>query len=168
MSACGAHPIALSGALSGLLEGAKHWNRAELERQKDEDFCFEWDCVAREDVLREEFVEKNFEWTEAAYNGDWEKLFRLALHDPVVYSPTLLINTTRLQRTESITSGHGRPLSGFTALHQAAWHGTRVEVVQGLLDLGAYRKFTHSAIQVPPHSYSRMDADYMWKESPRR
>jgi hypothetical protein len=144
MSVCGVQSTAISAALSGMLEEAKRWNEADLERQQ-EDYCccFKWDCVAHEAVLRKEIVEKRSEWTEAAYYFDWEKLFRLALQDPFIHSPTNLINTTRLQKTENITSGDGRPLSGFTALHQAAWYGAPVEVVQGLLNLGAYRTFTH-------------------------
>jgi len=144
MSAHGAQSTTISAALSDMLEEARRWNIEDLERQK-EDYHFEWDCVVHEAVLRRDLVEARSEWTEAAYHFDWEKLFRLALHSvwPYIDSPTKLINTTRLQRTKSITSGNGRPLSGFTALHQAAWHGAPVEVVQGLLDLGAYRTFTH-------------------------
>lgn len=142
MSVRGAQSTAISAALSGMLEEAKRWNKADLERQNGDHFyCFKWDCVAHETVLRKGIVEKRSEWTEAAYHFDWEKLFGLALQDSC---PTTLINTTRLQRTENITSGNGRPLSGFTALHQAAWQGAPVEVVQGLLDLGAYSTFTHT------------------------
>lgn len=169
MSAHDAHSTSISAALSSLLEEAKRWNKADQERRhKNEWNRFEWDCVTREDALRDDFVKQRSEWTEAAYSGDWEKLFRLAYQAQFPSSPTKLINTTRLQRTKNITSGGERPLSGFTALHQAAWHGAPVEVVQGLIDLGAYRTFTYSAIRYTSHSYSRMDADHRWKESPPR
>ena len=160
MSVSDARSTTISAALSGMLEEARRWKRADLERQKEDEYhCFEWDCVTHEAILREEIVEERSKWTEAAHNGDWEKLFRLALQPPD--SPTALTNTSRLQRTENITSGNGRPLSGFTALHQAAWHGAPVEVVQGLLDIGAYRAYAHTFYYTNViHSYFRMDADY--------
>jgi len=169
MSVHDAHSTPISAALSSLLEEAGRWHEAHLERQKKAEWCrFEWDCVTWEGVQRSDFAKQRSEWTEAAYVGDWEKLFCLATQVPRPYSPSDLTNTTRLQRTNNITSGNVRPLSGFTALHQAAWHGAPVEVVQGLLDLGAYRTFTYSAIRSTSHSYSRMDTDHRWKESPPR
>lgn len=141
MSVHDAHPTPVSAALSSMLKEAQRWRKADLERQQDEWYRFEWDCVTREDVLRDDWVKERLEWTEAAYIGDWEKLFRLACQGEAPFGdrPTKLINTTRLQKAKNITSGNGRPLSGFTALHQAAWHGAPLEVVQGLLDWGAYR-----------------------------
>lgn len=145
---------------NALFQAAKRWHEEDLERQKGAKwYIFEWDCVAWEDDLSEKAVEERSEWTEAAYVGDWEKLFRLAIERAL----PRLINSTRLQRTKFITSGNGRPLSGFTALHQAAWHGAPVEVVRGLLDLGAYRASTYSAIQNLSHSHPRMDANYRRK-----
>jgi hypothetical protein len=152
-----------------MLEDAKRWNGVDLQQQKgDEYYCFKWDCATQEATLRPGIVERRSKWTEAAYIGDWEMVFRLAFQDIHKCGPTDLVNTTRLQKAENITSSCVRPLSGFTALHQAAWHGAPVEVVQGLLDLGAYRTLTHPTVRRSPHSYYRMDADCRWKESPPR
>jgi len=85
-------------------------------------------------------------WTNAAYKGNWDALFRIAVR----YEQDMgrFANSSRLHPRFDATSGNpfvGK-LSGYTALHQAAWHGAPVEIVQGLIELGASRVFILSSL----------------------
>lgn len=75
-------------------------------------------------LLKAEFVARLHDLADAAKAGDWPDVFRLLGGDLRSEGP----NVWRLG---------GR--SGFTPLHQAAWHGASAEVVDGLLALGAWR-----------------------------
>lgn len=61
-----------------------------------------------------------------AYAGDWERVLRLIEDDS----------------TRAVTPNRWRPDSEamYTPLHQAAWHGAPLDVVQRLVELGAWRR----------------------------
>ncbi|MCJ1254365.1 hypothetical protein MMC24_002180 [Lignoscripta atroalba] len=68
----------------------------------------------------------------ASYCGDWWRVFNL-IDQAMVHYKEIWVNCIRMTRSpEQIPSG-------YTALHQAAYHGASVELVQKLLDLGAWR-----------------------------
>ena len=73
------------------------------------------------------------DWADLAYKGDWEGLLSTGLTSPG------LVNSRRLQKEIGPGGVQRRPSAGFTALHQAAWHGAPVEIVQALINLGARR-----------------------------
>jgi hypothetical protein len=91
-----------------------------------------WDCVAVESSSTNSWAMMLNKWADLAYQGDWEELLRMAIETPD------LINSRRLQKRIG-PGAQGRPPAGYTALHQAAWHGVPVEIVQALINLGAHR-----------------------------
>jgi len=113
-----------------------------VEKQQEKDpylSSVDWDCVLEPGIYREERDAELNEWTNAAYKGNWDALFRIAVR----YEQDMgrFANSSRLHPRFDATSGNpfvGK-LSGYTALHQAAWHGAPVEIVQGLIELGASR-----------------------------
>jgi len=90
-----------------------------------------WDCVTLESSFTNIWASMLNKWADLAYQGDWEGLLRM--ETPV------LINSRRLQKQIGSGVAQGRPPGGYTALHQAAWHGAPVEIVQALINLGARR-----------------------------
>lgn len=92
-----------------------------------------WDCVALEHLPTTNWAKALNEWADLAYKGDWEGLLRTGLER------STLINSRRLQKQIGPGGTQRRPSAGFTALHQAAWHGAPVEIVQALINLGAHR-----------------------------
>lgn len=83
-----------------------------------------WDGVTRRSTLRDEVVAHRDRIADAARDGDWPTVFGVLDK----YAHWVDVNSARLE---------GR--SGYTPLHQAAWHGTPVETVERLLALGAWR-----------------------------
>ena len=80
---------------------------------------------------------------DAAYNGNWHALLSIAVRPGYDFVTRDVANSTRL-RPEPDANGQNalewKP-SGYTALHQAAWWGAPIEVVRGLIELGASRAF---------------------------
>ena len=89
-----------------------------------------WDCIALESSSTNHWAKTLNKWADLAYQGDWEGLLSVGLESPV------LINSRRLQKRIGVPA---RPSAGYTALHQAAWHGASAEIVQALVNLGAHR-----------------------------
>ena len=94
-----------------------------------------WDCVAFESTRTNGWDSAQSKWADLAYQGDWEELLRMAIETPG------LINSRRLQKRIAPGSAQVRSPAGYTALHQAAWHGAPVEIVQALINLGAHRTY---------------------------
>ena len=94
-----------------------------------------WGCVVFESAFTDGTVKALARWADLAYKGDWEELLRMGLESPG------LIDSRRLQKEIGPGGAHSRPLAGYTALHQAAWHGAPVEIVQALINLGAHRAY---------------------------
>lgn len=84
-----------------------------------------WDGITRVDSLQKEAVDVRAAVADASKVYDWPRVLKLIADDKN------LINTCRL---------NGK--SFFTPLHQAAHGGATIEIVQRLIDLGAWR--THS------------------------
>lgn len=73
---------------------------------------------------------------DAAYHGNWDALFKIAVRSKSDFAIGRFANSTRLRPKSN--DGNWKP-SGYTALHQAAWYGAPVEIVQGIAELGASR-----------------------------
>jgi hypothetical protein len=85
-----------------------------------------WSAVGRRDKYRDEIVAALDRVADRARAGDWDGLLAV-LQAPGDSGPEP-VNTPRVGST-----------SGFASLHQAAWHGADRDVVERLLDLGAWR-----------------------------
>lgn len=70
------------------------------------------------------------------------------IEDAMGTETPFLINSRRLQKRIGAGGAQSRPSAGYTALHQAAWHGARVEVVQALINLGTHRTYPISTIHL--------------------
>ncbi|RYP42268.1 hypothetical protein DL767_000432 [Monosporascus sp. MG133] len=70
---------------------------------------------------------------DAAWGGDWDRVMALLDHSRQEYKQ-IWANCQRIYNANET----GKVPSGFTLLHQAAWHGNK-EVVQNLLSNGAWR-----------------------------
>ncbi|MFI2206404.1 ankyrin repeat domain-containing protein [Streptomyces sp. NPDC020192] len=81
-----------------------------------------WDGVTRRSSLKDTYAAQRDRLADAARDGDWRTVFA------VLGEHRDWINTARLE---------GR--SGYTPLHQAAWHGVPAETVERLLAAGAWR-----------------------------
>ena len=116
--------------LADMIEATKEYkdNTASARSQT-------WDCVVLESTLTNDRVSVQNKLADLAYQGDWEELLRMAIETP------RLINSRRLQKKIAPGGAQGRPPAGYTALHQAAWHGAPVEIVQALINLGAHRMY---------------------------
>ncbi|MGG5171049.1 hypothetical protein ACQR35_02570 [Pseudarthrobacter sp. J1738] len=88
----------------------------------------EWPGVLDPERLNASLVETNFRVSDAARVGKWDEVFRLLDSDSFVH-----VNQWRV--------GGG---SWFTPLHQAAWHGAPVVIVNRLLRLGAWRSLRNA------------------------
>jgi hypothetical protein len=73
-------------------------------------------------LLKDEVVARNHHLADAAKAGRWPEVFE------VLDLPWVSVHQWRLGGT-----------SWFTPLHQAAWHGASLSVVEGLLERGALR-----------------------------
>ncbi|MGW4380356.1 ankyrin repeat domain-containing protein [Kitasatospora sp. NPDC004531] len=82
----------------------------------------EWDCVAERREFREWELAERDGVSDAAYRGDWPAVLAAAAASP---------RAANQRRTG------GR--SGWTPLHQAAWHGAPPGVVRQLVEAGAWR-----------------------------
>ncbi|MFJ5029813.1 ankyrin repeat domain-containing protein [Streptomyces sp. NPDC088560] len=81
-----------------------------------------WDGVTRRSSLKDEYAALRDRLADAARDGHWHNVLALLGENRD------WVNTARLE---------GR--SGFTPLHQAAWHGASAETVERLLEAGAWR-----------------------------
>ncbi|MEO0539195.1 MAG: ankyrin repeat domain-containing protein [Cyanobacteria bacterium P01_A01_bin.123] len=88
----------------------------------------EWEGVTAPQVYREDTVTERHQLADAARDYSWPRLLELLAENPS------WVNTTRL-------GGQ----SGFTPLHQAAHGNAPVDVVQKLLELGAWRTLPTSS-----------------------
>ncbi|MFG2295905.1 ankyrin repeat domain-containing protein [Streptomyces sp. NPDC048603] len=82
----------------------------------------DWDGVTTADVYADDTVRKRGRLADAARDGRWEQVLELLAEDPE------RVNSTRIGGA-----------SGYSPLHQAAWHGAGPEVTGRLVDLGAWR-----------------------------
>ena len=90
----------------------------------------EWDGVTLRTACAPQEVAQRDQIAIAARNGDWPQLFALL--------DTRYVNRAPVGSTD-----------GIAPLHHAAWHGAPVEVVQRLIDLGAWRLLRTTAGQTP-------------------
>lgn len=86
-----------------------------------------WSSPASRDQYKDTVVADLDRTADLARTGNWDALLEL-LEAPREFGRVDLVNTPRVAST-----------SGFTSLHQAAWHGAGREVVGRLLALGAWR-----------------------------
>lgn len=82
----------------------------------------QWECVTSKDVYKASHVLERDELADSARNYDWKRMIEILEKDPS------LINMTRLDGS-----------TGRTPLHQSAHGGAPAEIVQKLLNLGAWR-----------------------------
>jgi hypothetical protein len=88
---------------------------------------------------------------DAAYMGDWGTLLKVTR-----FAIRRFANCTRL-RPNPDSKTPWRP-SSYTALHQAAWHGAPIEIVQGLIELGSSRQ---CILSLPSSDFTLL-FDYRW------
>ena len=81
-----------------------------------------WDGVTQRSSFSDWVVEARDRLAEAAKAGEWPVVFGVLAKEP-----------------GWVNSGRICGSSGFAQLHQAAWHGADPDVVDRLLDLGAWR-----------------------------
>ncbi|MGW0633315.1 hypothetical protein [Streptomyces sp. NPDC002758] len=81
-----------------------------------------WDGVTRRSTLKPQFAAQRDQLADAARDGNWRTVFDILDKTPD------WANSARLE---------GR--SGYTPLHQAAWHGASAETIRHLLNYGAWR-----------------------------
>ncbi len=81
-----------------------------------------WDGVTLRSSFSEQVVQARDRLANAARSGDWATVFDVLADEPG------WVNSGRI----------GGP-SRYTPLHQAAWHGANPDVIDRLLDLGAWR-----------------------------
>lgn len=86
-----------------------------------------WDGITTSEVIREDAVEVRHKLADAAKEFDWEKTLEILNNYPE------LINTTRPD---------GKSL--YTPLHQAAYGNAPVNIIQKMLDIGAWRTLRNS------------------------
>lgn len=121
-----------------------------------------WNGALDADAWKEPAAEASHRLADAAKVGDWEVVLRMVGDGRSTY-PT--VNSWRAGGT-----------SWYAPLHQAAWHGASIEVVDQLLDLGAWRMLPtadgrtaydiavekghgHLAAALEPRTGHRFDAD---------
>jgi hypothetical protein len=134
-----------------------------LPKREEKPFVVEFDCVVQAGIYRslDRDKEQNectatfltiwFElspdflcrWSDAAYEGRWDDLFRIALRSKWDFGIGRYANSFPLCASETEAGIGNEPARKhhYAALHQAVWHGAPVEIVQGLIDLGASRRF---------------------------
>ncbi|MFO7249415.1 MAG: ankyrin repeat domain-containing protein [Actinomycetes bacterium] len=87
-----------------------------------------WDGVTRRETYKEHALQVRDRLADAARDGDWAAVFAVLDEHPE------WINGSRVGGT-----------SGYTPLHQAAWHGAAAEVVERLVAMGAWRTLRTAA-----------------------
>lgn len=85
----------------------------------------EWIAAHDRDEYKDDFLAAADAVADAARDGRWDALF------------TALESSWMSASSPNVWRPGGA--SGFTPLHQAAWHGAPVDVVERLVDLGAWR-----------------------------
>ncbi|YCK42257.1 hypothetical protein ACNF49_51925 [Actinomadura sp. ATCC 39365] len=88
----------------------------------DQDKASTWDGVTLRSTYKDRLVEGRDELADAARDGAWSTVFELLEEHPD------WVNVGRVGGT-----------SGYTPLHQAAWHGADADVVHRLTARGAWR-----------------------------
>ena len=81
-----------------------------------------WDGVTQIRTLTDEADRTRHALADAAKSGDWQRVFELLS-----------------EHREWINSTRPGGSAWYASLHQAAWHGAPITVVQQLLDSGAWR-----------------------------
>ncbi len=79
------------------------------------------------------YYQKRHELANAVYAGEWDHAFQLLAQAKTLYGQSW-VNCIRFR-----TSDLDREPSGYTPLHQAAYFGAPIEVVQKFVELGAWR-----------------------------
>jgi hypothetical protein len=90
--------------------------------------------LKQDQTLEMPYFRDRHDLSDSAYFGEWDCLLT---HNLVTGNGAYnqnWINTSRIMKTDD-----WHELSGFTPLHQAAWHGTSTLVVEKLILLGAWR-----------------------------
>ncbi|KAL9116920.1 MAG: hypothetical protein Q9187_006550 [Circinaria calcarea] len=98
--------------------------------------------------LNRQYVRDRARFADAAYAGDWPTVLSSVRTYSGIYGQPW-VNCTRM------SSSPDNELSGFTALHHAAYHGAPVEVVRQLVAMGAWR--TARAVRVPRQDMTPLD-----------
>ncbi|PVG00201.1 hypothetical protein CPB86DRAFT_782801 [Serendipita vermifera] len=96
----------------------------------------EWDCITREDEVKSEYAKARKKWADAAHQGDWDQVFKMI--DEFSYDSRALANATRLLPKGVRPDPSKRP-SGYTVLHQAAFHNASEDIAKALIALGCSR-----------------------------
>jgi len=91
-------------------------------RRDDQPANIVWEIGASRDEYYRDYVQRRDALADAARGADWDTVLHLLTKD------RNWINAQRIGST-----------SGYAPLHQAAWHGADRDVVQQLLDAGAWR-----------------------------
>jgi hypothetical protein len=52
---------------------------SRAERFNQGEITIEWDCITREDELRDEWAKERRKWADAAYRGDWDQIFQVII-----------------------------------------------------------------------------------------
>lgn len=96
-----------------------------------------WDVCTREEQVRPSHAAERKEWSDAAYEGNWVKIFEICASES--YDMSRFANVTRLL-PRSVMFDPTRSPSGYTVLHQAAYMRAPDDVVQALIALGCFRQ----------------------------
>lgn len=102
----------------------------------------DWDGVAERGVYKDAHQAELDRLSDAAHQGDWATVLAAVAKTPA------LANTRRIG---------GR--SGWTPLHQAAWHNAPAEVVRQLVDAGAWRTLRSTDGERPADVAARLGHD---------
>ncbi|KAG8831481.1 hypothetical protein FRC17_003100 [Serendipita sp. 399] len=109
----------------------------ERSSERSSDGVYEWDCVDCETEFYQEEVKERKKWSKAAYLGDWDEIFAILAESSGRMER--FANRRRLYSKRELKDDPDRR-SGYTVLHQAAYHNTPQEVVEALIALGCYRQ----------------------------
>ena len=119
-----------------------------------------WDGITRPESVDSEYRKIREQLADAAYARNWETVLHLLGENPT------MVNATRL-------GGSSR----YTPLHQAAYHGAPIDVVENLLNLGAWRTLRNKDGQRPvdlarvknhAHLYRILEPVYHWEISSQK
>ncbi|MFJ9916843.1 hypothetical protein [Actinacidiphila glaucinigra] len=98
-----------------------------------------WDAARDRGMLHEDEAARRDELADAARNGNWPRVMNIVYRKPNAWPDTQgWANAVRLNGKRH-----------YTPLHQAAWHGAPVDVVEFLLNNGAWRTLRTSTGQRP-------------------
>ncbi|CAG8773166.1 14356_t:CDS:2, partial [Acaulospora colombiana] len=59
------------------------------DRFDQDSVTIEWDCITREEEVRDEYAKARRKWADAAYRGDWDEIFKVSLSTALMNSPTI-------------------------------------------------------------------------------